>query len=34
LDGLRRRAEVGGPWLRELSLARTAHWLLSQPRVE
>jgi crotonobetainyl-CoA:carnitine CoA-transferase CaiB-like acyl-CoA transferase len=34
LDGLRRRAEVGGTWMRELSLARTAHWLLSQPATE
>jgi crotonobetainyl-CoA:carnitine CoA-transferase CaiB-like acyl-CoA transferase len=32
LDGLRRQAETGGTWLRELSLARTAHWLLGQPR--
>jgi crotonobetainyl-CoA:carnitine CoA-transferase CaiB-like acyl-CoA transferase len=31
LGGLRRRAEVGGTVLRELSLARTAHWLLGQP---
>jgi CoA-transferase family III len=34
LDGLRRRAESGGTWLRELSLARTAHWLLAQPATE
>lgn len=32
LDGLRRQSEIGGTWLRELSLARTAHWLLGQPR--
>lgn len=31
LDGLRRQAEHGGSYLRELSLARTAHWLLDQP---
>lgn len=31
LDGLRRQAEHGGGYLRELSLAQTAHWLLSQP---
>lgn len=31
LDGLRRQAEHGGTLLRELSLARTAHWLLGQP---
>ncbi|WP_037064724.1 CoA transferase [Pseudonocardia acaciae] len=31
LDGLRRQAEHGGGVLRELSLARTAHWLLAQP---
>lgn len=34
LDGLRRQSEHGGTWLRELSLARTAHWLLDQPRTE
>lgn len=34
LDGLRRQSELGGTWLRELSLARTAHWLLDQPRTE
>ncbi|MEV0696481.1 CoA transferase [Saccharopolyspora sp. NPDC050389] len=34
LDGLRRQSEFGGTWLRELSLARTAHWLLGQPRAE
>ncbi|KAA5836284.1 CoA transferase [Saccharopolyspora hirsuta] len=34
LDGLRRQSELGGTWLRELSLARTAHWLLDQPRAE
>ncbi|HEY0577352.1 MAG TPA: CoA transferase [Pseudonocardia sp.] len=34
LDGLRRRAHSGGTWLRELSLARTAHWLLGQPPTE
>ncbi|HEV7789550.1 MAG TPA: CoA transferase [Pseudonocardia sp.] len=34
LDGLRRQAETGGTWLRELSLARTAHWLLAQPATE
>lgn len=33
LDGLRRQAESGGSYLRELSLARTAHWLLGQPSV-
>jgi hypothetical protein len=32
LDALRRQADDGGPYHRELSLARTAHWLLSQPR--
>ncbi|MFD0918176.1 CoA transferase [Saccharopolyspora rosea] len=32
LDGLRRQAAEGGTWVRELSLARTAHWLLGQPR--
>ncbi|MBO0851725.1 MAG: CoA transferase, partial [Pseudonocardia sp.] len=31
LDGLRRQAEHGGGYLRELSLARTAHWLLGRP---
>ncbi|MGP4021623.1 CoA transferase [Saccharopolyspora sp. 5N708] len=30
LDGLRRQSETGGTWLRELALARTAHWLLGQ----
>jgi crotonobetainyl-CoA:carnitine CoA-transferase CaiB-like acyl-CoA transferase len=34
LDGLRRQAEVGGTWVRELSLARTAHWLLGEPATE
>jgi crotonobetainyl-CoA:carnitine CoA-transferase CaiB-like acyl-CoA transferase len=34
LDGLRRRSHSGGTWLRELSLARTAHWLLGQPATE
>ncbi|MER7015178.1 CoA transferase [Saccharopolyspora sp. NPDC000359] len=34
LDGLRRQSELGGTWLRELSLARTAHWLLDHPRAE
>ena len=34
LDGLRRRAQSGGTWSRELSLARTAHWLLGQPPTE
>ncbi|MDT7620609.1 MAG: hypothetical protein QOF99_1510 [Pseudonocardiales bacterium] len=34
LDGLRRQAESGGTWLRELSLVRTAHWLLAQPVTE
>ncbi|MGW1681898.1 CoA transferase [Saccharopolyspora sp. NPDC002376] len=34
LDGLRRQSEQGDTWLRELSLARTAHWLLDQPRTE
>ncbi|MEV0089748.1 CoA transferase [Saccharopolyspora sp. NPDC050642] len=34
LDGLRRQSEAGGTWLRELSLARTAHWLLGRPRAE
>ncbi|MDA3644657.1 CoA transferase [Saccharopolyspora indica] len=34
LDGLRRQSELGGTWLRELSLARTAHWLMDQPRTE
>jgi len=34
LDGLRRQAEVGGTWVRELSLARTAHWLLGAPATE
>ncbi|MDA3627796.1 CoA transferase [Saccharopolyspora sp. WRP15-2] len=34
LDGLRRQSERGGTWLRELSLARTAHWLLDRPRTE
>ena len=29
LDGVRRQAEQGGTHLRTLSLARTAHWLLS-----
>ncbi|GAA5145001.1 CoA transferase [Pseudonocardia eucalypti] len=33
LDGLRRQAESGGGYLRELSLARTAHWLLGQPSI-
>ena len=32
LDGLRRQAEHGGTHVRELSLARTAQWLLDQPR--
>jgi hypothetical protein len=32
LDALRRQEEHGGTYLRELSLARTAHWLLGQPR--
>jgi crotonobetainyl-CoA:carnitine CoA-transferase CaiB-like acyl-CoA transferase len=31
LDALCRQATHGGTYLRELSLARTAHWLLSQP---
>jgi crotonobetainyl-CoA:carnitine CoA-transferase CaiB-like acyl-CoA transferase len=34
LDGLRRQGEVGGTWVRELSLARTAHWLLGEPATE
>jgi crotonobetainyl-CoA:carnitine CoA-transferase CaiB-like acyl-CoA transferase len=33
LDGLRRQRAEGGSYLRELSLARTAHWLLAQPAV-
>jgi crotonobetainyl-CoA:carnitine CoA-transferase CaiB-like acyl-CoA transferase len=32
LDAVRRRADRDGTYHRELSLARTAHWLLSQPR--
>jgi crotonobetainyl-CoA:carnitine CoA-transferase CaiB-like acyl-CoA transferase len=32
LDALRVQADSGGTHLRELSLARTASWLLSQPR--
>jgi hypothetical protein len=32
LDAVRRQEEHGGAHLRELSLARTAHWLLGQPR--
>ena len=32
LDALRRRAADGRAYHRDLSLARTAHWLLSQPR--
>ena len=32
LDALRRQSGDGGSYTRELSLARTAHWLLSQPR--
>lgn len=31
VDGLRRQRLYGGTWLRELSLARTAKWLLDQP---
>ncbi|HEY2204700.1 MAG TPA: CoA transferase [Pseudonocardia sp.] len=34
LHGLRRQTEEGGTWLSELSLARTALWLLAQPAVE
>jgi crotonobetainyl-CoA:carnitine CoA-transferase CaiB-like acyl-CoA transferase len=33
LEALGRQAETGGTHQREVSLARTAHWLLSQPRV-
>jgi crotonobetainyl-CoA:carnitine CoA-transferase CaiB-like acyl-CoA transferase len=33
LDTLARQAAEGGTHFRELSLARTAHWLLGQPRV-
>ncbi|MCW2899489.1 MAG: L-carnitine dehydratase/bile acid-inducible protein [Streptosporangiaceae bacterium] len=32
LDALRRQEEHGGTYLQELSLARTAHWLLGLPR--
>jgi crotonobetainyl-CoA:carnitine CoA-transferase CaiB-like acyl-CoA transferase len=32
LRALARQASAGGTLFRELSLARTAHWLLSQPR--
>lgn len=31
IDGLRRQRAEGGTWLRELSLARTARWLLDLP---
>ena len=34
LCALARRAEVGGSWLVQVSLTRTAMWLLSLPRVE
>ncbi len=34
LDSLRLQAAQGGSHLRELSLARTASWLLSQPRAD
>lgn len=34
LDALRRQRATGGTHQRELSLARTAHWLLSRPREE
>src|SRR6185437_7808332 len=32
LQGLARQSARGGTQFRELSLARTAHWLLGQPR--
>jgi crotonobetainyl-CoA:carnitine CoA-transferase CaiB-like acyl-CoA transferase len=34
LDALGKQADQGGTHFRELSLARTAHWLLGQPRAE
>ena len=34
LDAVRRQRSEGGSYLRQLSLARTAHWLLGQPPVD